>query len=508
MNKIGLIISVINIILLTHQQKIKSQEIFDTIKYANIQHEYLKSFIKENQLNGLSIACFTCDNIIWKDFFGESTYRKRINDSTLFSIQSTSKNFTAMAVMFAVQDGLVDLDTPITKYLPDFKINSCFESFPEQKITLRMLLSHTAGFTHEAPIGNNYDFTCSSKQEHWSSIRDTWLKFPAGSGFSYSNLGFDLAAQIIECVSGIKYEQYLKEKIFLPLGMKHTTVDDSEFVTSNNKTEGTMLLLKKKHYKIPLIGSGAVYSSLNDMVKYVQFQLHFGSVNGIQILERKYLEEMYKYNTNDYGLGTVIVGISKFCNYYSINLKEQFDTYVLIHNGDGFGYGSAMTWFPEYNLGFVVLGNKPFSYGNIIKKPFEDFMQNNHKVEKQDRLTKGFIPYYKSYSYARRIFEFVYTEYEKKEILDKVSITGKYEVLQNYKDLNWYNRILRFFRIKTNRVIITLDGGIFFMDGYFGFNQLKEYLPGLYFTKDGEAFDVRNGRLTYRNIKLKKYSDK
>jgi CubicO group peptidase (beta-lactamase class C family) len=75
----------------------------------------------------------------------------------LFSVQSVSKNFTAAAVLLAVLEGLLDLDRPISEYLPSFTVNSRFEEHPEKKMTLRLLLSHRAGFTHEAPVGNNYD---------------------------------------------------------------------------------------------------------------------------------------------------------------------------------------------------------------------------------------------------------------------------------------------------------------------------------------------------------------
>jgi CubicO group peptidase (beta-lactamase class C family) len=66
-----------------------------------------------------------------------------------------SKLFTATAVMQAVEAGRLDLDEPITTYLPDFTVHSAFEAHPERRITLRMLLSHTAGFNHEAPVGNS-----------------------------------------------------------------------------------------------------------------------------------------------------------------------------------------------------------------------------------------------------------------------------------------------------------------------------------------------------------------
>ena len=97
--------------------------------------------------------------MLWAEGFGCTDWNCRtpVTADTPFSIQSMTKSFTAVAVLLAVQDGLLDLDAPISTYLPDFTVNSIFDERPQDLITLRMLLSHTAGFTHEAPVGNNYD---------------------------------------------------------------------------------------------------------------------------------------------------------------------------------------------------------------------------------------------------------------------------------------------------------------------------------------------------------------
>ncbi len=118
---------------------------------ADIIEQYRPEILlqmQQNRIPGLAIAVVDDQNILWEEGFGYTDWDNRIpvTPNTLFSIQSMSKSFTATAAMFAAQDGLVDLDAPITTYLPDFHVNSIFEEQPEQKITLRMLLSHTAGF--------------------------------------------------------------------------------------------------------------------------------------------------------------------------------------------------------------------------------------------------------------------------------------------------------------------------------------------------------------------------
>ncbi len=146
-----------------------------------------------------------------------------------------SKSFTALGILTAVQDGLLSLDAPITEYLPEFTVHSRFEEHPERKMTLRHLLAHRAGFTHEAPVGGNYDSRPHTFDEHILSISDTWLRYPAGYRYSYSNLGIDLAGHILEKRTGGPFAKYLREKIFIPLGMSDSTCDPLEILKAEDR---------------------------------------------------------------------------------------------------------------------------------------------------------------------------------------------------------------------------------------------------------------------------------
>ena len=145
-----------------------------------------------------------------------------VTPDTMFSIQSTSKTLTATAILLAVQKGLLNLDVPICTYFPKFTVHSRFEEHPEHLITLRHLLSHTSGFTHEAPVGNNFA-DAPSFEVHIASISDTWLRYPVGQRYSYSNLGIDLAAYILQIVSRKSFSQVMKETLFDPLGMVNSS---------------------------------------------------------------------------------------------------------------------------------------------------------------------------------------------------------------------------------------------------------------------------------------------
>jgi CubicO group peptidase (beta-lactamase class C family) len=304
----------------------------------------------QENIPGLAIAVVDDQGVLWSEGFGYTDWDQRnpVTPDTLFSIQSMSKSFTATAAMFAAQDGLVDLDAPITDYLPDFKVNSIFEEHPGAKITLRMLLSHTAGFAHEAPYGGNYDLPPYDFAKHIASISDTWLKFPIGKYYSYSNLGIDLAGYILQVKSGTSFIQYVQEKILQPLGMEDTTLDYLQVRADASRAIG--------HFDAPLpppvdfliIPSGGVWTTASDMARYLQFHINEGAIDGARLLNEDLAETMYTppnlaAQFSGYALG---LAVSKR------NGARHFQ-----HSGGGFGFNSSMAWYPDLKLGAVVLTN-------------------------------------------------------------------------------------------------------------------------------------------------------
>ncbi len=456
------------------------------------QQELIKKFTRNTGTKGISMALFTADSVVWEYSYGKSTYGYKVDNKTLFSIQSASKNITALAVLIAVQEGLLELDRPIFNYLPGFRVSSCFEENPENKITLRMLLSHTAGFTHEAPVGNNYDYNFSSVDDHIKSIERTWLKYPAGAKYSYSNLGFDLAARIVEKVSGMPFSEYLKKKIFLPLSMNSTTISDYDFLSTPNKTEGHIYATRVKHYKIPLLGSGAVYSSVDDLVKYIQFQLKFGNANGIQLLKRELLKEMYTIVSDNYGLGTYI--------------GEDNGSFYLNHNGGGFGFGSSLVWYPEFGLGCVVLANNPVNCFEVASGILQNSISYKKVIRRDTIVTNGLNPFRKNQQSQKLADGFnMQCECDSTFKTEWNKYLGKYEVLQRGLDFKWYARLSFAFGYKPLKVSFERSGDSMFMKGSFGENKLREYKSGLFFTESGEAVDFSSSTPTYRNITLRKY---
>lgn len=318
------------------------------------------SLLEANAVPGLALAVVSEKEILCLEVFGRKSHAspEPVTETTMFSIQSMSKNLTALAVLLAVQDGVLDLDAPICGYLPDFTINSRFEKNPEKMITLRLLLSHKAGLSHEAPIGNNYEINQHSFQDHIASISQTWLRFPVGRRYSYSNLGIDLAGYILQSVSGLEFHQYLENKLFKPLGLARSTFDPERITAETERAIGFNGSPFPPPAAVPMIPAGGMYTSVSDLACYVQFQLNEGQNNGRQLLKRETLADMSRIpgqrprQSEGYGLGVYV--------------KPTEHGPLLTHSGGGFGFLSNMTWYPEIKLGFVVLTNA--SHKNIVNQ--------------------------------------------------------------------------------------------------------------------------------------------
>jgi CubicO group peptidase (beta-lactamase class C family) len=316
----------------------------------NQERERILEILKKNDIPGAAVCLHYQGKPLWIEGFGVTDRQsgRKVGTSTIFSIQSTSKNVTATAIMLAVQHGLLDLDKAITTYLPDFAVQSRFEQAPERKMTLRLLLSHRAGFTHEAPIGNNYDPAFPDFETHVKSISQTWLRYPVGERFAYSNLGIDLAGYILQTVSNMPFADCVKSLVFDPLGMSDSTASTDEYVDRADRAVGHAKGYTEVPLKIPLIPSGGVYTSARDMAAYLAFHLNKGKFDGKTILEEGLWREMHGFSLGgDYSLGVFRTEL----RYGDTPLR------MLHHPGGGFGFGSVFRLFPQAELGWVALFN-------------------------------------------------------------------------------------------------------------------------------------------------------
>jgi CubicO group peptidase (beta-lactamase class C family) len=306
----------------------------------------------KDDIPGVGLCLIRDGQPVWVEGLGvtDRTSSRPVSVDTIFSIQSTSKNITAVATLLAVQHGLLDLDAPIGEYVPDFVVQSRFEAAPQTKITLRLLLSHRAGFTHEAPVGNNYAPESPDFEAHVRSISATWLRYPVGERYRYSNLGFDLAGYIVQVRTRMAFAEWVRTVVFEPLGMADSTVATEIYVQRKNRAVGHETGYTSVPLRTPLIASGGVYTSARDMAAYTLFHLNRGKVGGRTILGENLWQEMHGFGLGgDYGFGV----IRQELRYGDTPLR------LLSHQGGGFGFGCVFDYCPAAGLGWIALFNRP-----------------------------------------------------------------------------------------------------------------------------------------------------
>ena len=550
-----------------HEQASSQNERLE-YSYSNSVAEIFQKFaqaiqdsIVKNDMPGFSIAVVDRNSILWADAFGVLSKQKSdsVTIESNFSLQSISKAVTATAVMFAVQEGLVSLDTPITSYVPDFAVNSRFEERPERKITLRHLLSHRAGFTHEAPIGNNYQTEFDSFEQHIQSISTTWLKAPVGKIYSYSNLGIDLAGYIIQVRSGMPFAEYVKIRLFVPLGMNQSSFDWDLIRKKSNRAIGHNNRFSEMPLEYAMIPSGACYTNVVDMAKFMQFHLNRGRFKGKVLLAEKYLDEMYTIPVSDqkvgYGLG--------------IDIFEKSGERGYRHGGGGFGFLTCVQWLPHLNIGVVVLTNSANHRNvhwkiadNIINKVRDAEISSLSENKKSTTPARRSVVKLTDAEYSKYSGSYVLASGDQTfEVLKKDSLfgaqgngffipfnffsndgdffvenfgpemDGEYRIIIDHDSqeplyvLNKIDGVILFFNEKLNsppglnkpewsqyvgkysrkqygKVIAThelsMKNGYLYFDAF----RLCEHLSGLFYASNGEVVDFRGDVPTYRNIKL------
>ncbi|MFC1610006.1 serine hydrolase domain-containing protein [Myxococcota bacterium] len=247
-------------------------------------------------------------------------------------------------------------------------------------------LGHRAGLTHEAPVGNNFNPASPSFNAHAESISKTWLRFPVGARYSYSNLGIDLAGYTLQTISNTPFAQYVKVELFKPLAMTNSSFEFREIETNTNRAIGHSKGAEDVPLAVPMIPSGGLYASVSDMGKYVQLHLNNGKLpdNGRQLIGRDLLDEMYRIpwpmdgQTEGYALG--------------IGKRTRKGKSYFSHGGGGFGFLCDMMWYPDEGLGIVILTNSADHslQGKLAHEVLDAFLEA--KTEKGQMASRKAAP--------------------------------------------------------------------------------------------------------------------
>ena len=302
--------------------------------------------MKRLQVPGVSIGIYH-KNKEWTAGFGITSVEHPlpVTTDTLMQVGSISKTFTGTLLMMLAEQGKVNLDATVRKYIKDFELS---DKSVAKKVTIQHLLTHTGGWVGD--YFNNFGDGDDSLAKMVKDIAKLPQVQPLGKIWSYNNTGFNIASRVIEVVTKKSYEQALQEMILDPLGLDMTYMYPSDILFTHRFVVGHYRKDNKTHVARPWAigragnGVGGVVSTVKDLLKYARF--HMG--NGNKIVKRKTLEAMRVKQINAGGRGDM--GITWFIRY-----ADDLTAYA--HGGATHGQQAYFFYIPEKDFALAILTN-------------------------------------------------------------------------------------------------------------------------------------------------------
>jgi CubicO group peptidase (beta-lactamase class C family) len=299
--------------------------------------EYLFAQHEVNHFIG-SVLVAQKGKVLYRMSYGPADFENDVpNDPRMkYRIGSLTKQFTAAAVMMLQEKGLLSIRDPVSRHLPEAPATW-------KDITIHHLLRHESGIPSFTNFPDYYDFwTLPSRPDKtWLRFRDKPLDFEPGTDIAYSNSGYILLALIIEKVSGMKYEDYLRQRVFDPIGMKDSGHDNPALILKNRAAGyvwGENGLENAAYCDMELtIGGGNLYSTVDDLYKWDRV------LRENNLLSDESREAMF--TPNKAGAG------------YGMGISPMFGRVCHSHSGGINGFASQFIRFPEQEVFFIILSN-------------------------------------------------------------------------------------------------------------------------------------------------------
>jgi CubicO group peptidase (beta-lactamase class C family) len=321
--------------------------------------EAIFTSLKSNNAPGAAVLVVWNGRAVFRQGYGVTDLRTlhKIDAHTNFRLASFTKQFTAACIMLLARDGKLHYDDHLTDFFPDFPGYG-------KSITVRNLLNHTSGLPdYEDLLMKQYE---GSPPEKVPQILDAGVlrllegetsgKFPAGSKWEYSNSGYAVLAMIVEKVSAKPFGQFLQERIFTPLGMKHTLAYEKgknevpHRACGHSKEDGAWRETDQSPTSA-VLGDGGIYSSLDDLAKWDR------ALRDHTLLSEAEMQPALTAVSPADGPATTTEGRS-----LSYGFGWFLDSYAghrrMFHDGSTVGFRTTIQRLPDDNLTIIVLANR------------------------------------------------------------------------------------------------------------------------------------------------------
>lgn len=330
-------------------------------------HEQMDAYVNRNHIPNAVMAIVTANGDTFMKGYGQSSLHNgepTDPEKHLFRTGSVSKIFAWTAVMQLYERGLVDLDEDINSYLDvDFNHRILYKG-DKTPITLRHLLNHTAGF--EDVLQNLFSFSPQPPLREQLLDMVPARIFPPGEVMAYSNWGTSLTGYIVECVTGVSFEDYVEQYIFEPLGMRSSSFrqplpDDlkKNFVTAYRWVDGSFLEGHFEHMAAP---AGGISTTARDMLLFLYAHLNGGENEHGRFMDDATLQTMH---TNSFSYHPLTAGVAHGLLEWYKNGQR-----IIWHGGSSTVFDSGFYLLPESGLGlfFAYSGGSYTGHARIMHK--------------------------------------------------------------------------------------------------------------------------------------------
>jgi CubicO group peptidase (beta-lactamase class C family) len=314
---------------------------------------YVRSEMDAQRIPGLAFGIVHGDRIVHVQGFGQADRSGRqVTPETPFLIGSVTKSFTALAIMQLSEVGRVQLDAPVQRYLPWWRVADPDAS---TRVTVRHLLYQVSGLSKAT--GNAYatsgDTHDTALEDRVRALRDVELTQSVGTTWQYSNANYWTLGMIVQAVSGQSYETYVQQHIFNPLQMRNSYTSGTEAVQNGLPTGHRYWYGFPVASEVPFdrggLGSGGLSSSAQDMTRYLSLYLNQGRVGASALVSPAGAAELQRA-----GVPTGLDGVS-YAMGWDVSAAHGLPT--ISHDGSGFDSHANVVLVPDRQWGVVVMEN-------------------------------------------------------------------------------------------------------------------------------------------------------
>lgn len=321
----------------------------DFIGVKNRLAEVIQREMAQKQLPAVYLVLVDSQSVVWSAAFGtaDAGTKTPARPTDVLRVAPFSKLFTDIGVMQLAEQGLVDLDAPVSTYLHDFHPRNPFDT----PITLRALMSHRAGLEREPPVGNYFDPTQPSLEQTVASLNSTSLLYKPGTEFKFSNAGVAVAGEVLERVRGKSFPHAIEETVIRPLGLTGSSFEPRPDLMKR-LSKGVLWTYDGRTLDAPTFRCGTapaenLYSTLDDLALFIKCLFNKGNGTKERILSERSLEEMWTPQSAPSGQVNGI-GLGFFIG--SIDGHRKIS-----HSDNVYGFAADFAALPDDRIGVVVV---------------------------------------------------------------------------------------------------------------------------------------------------------